>query len=437
MSRGVASQLDMTTKGTTGINPLIKIIGILIIISVLLPSTRIVFSFKPDLPLVLAAAVLLMLEKKVARLPVLVHMKVLAALIFISMLLSDNIGNFSLGLLGKLFVVPTEFMQVLSRFLVFYLFTYIGYFNVIDAKLFHKTVSGVFLVALIWGMLQVTDIGIVNAISLKYAMSDLQMNVLQSSNTRIFGTAGNAITWGGISVLMFYYFFFLGKGLNPIFRNIAIVLSIFNVVFCSSRSALFAMAISFLIMQFVIPFYKQRGKRLMLTLGRNLSLTIAGILVVVGAAFVLVPERVAMVVTRIDSTEEDLTEEGRGGQLNFFLDLFEENQLNYIFGIGKPSVDHLSFMEMEPFFLLFAYGVVGVVLHYFMMWLLIRNAGKLRRFDINAYFFVVSTALFFVIFSFGFFFFREVISGLPFWWLSGYLIGTLYKAKHEQKLLTP
>lgn len=423
----------MGAKTIHGINPILKIIGLLVIISVLLPSTRIVFSFKPDLPLVLSAAVLLMLEKKVARFPVIVHLQVLAALIFCSMMLSDNIGNLSLGVLDRLFVVPTEFMQVLSRVLVFYLFAYIGYFNVISQKLFYKTVAGVFICALIWGMLQVTDIGIVRAISLKYALSDLQMNVLQSSRTRIFGTAGNAITWGGLSVLMFYFFFFLGRRLHPIARYLAIIFSLVNVIFCSSRSALFALAISFIIMQFIIPFYKKTGRRLMLALGRNLLLTIVCIGVILAAAFAFVPERVAMVVARIDNTEEDLTEEGRGGQLNYFLDLFNDNQLNYIFGIGKPTVDKLSFMEMEPFFLLFAYGIVGLILHYFMLLILLRNAGKLKRFDLEAYFFIISTALFYVVFSFGFFFFREVISGLPFWWLSGYLIGVLYRAKHNDQ----
>lgn len=423
----------MGARTIHGINPILRVIGLLIIISVLLPSTRIVFSFKPDLPLVLSAAVLLMLEKKVAGFPVVVHFQVLAALIFGSMLLSDNIGNLSLGVLDRLLVVPTEFMQVLSRVLVFYLFAYIGYFNVISQKLFYKTVAGVFICALVWGILQITDIGIVRTISLKYALSDLQMNVLQSSRTRIFGTAGNAITWGGLSVLMFYFFFFLGRRLLPIVRYLAIIISLVNVIFCSSRSALFALAISFIIMQFIIPFYKKTGRRLVLALGRNLLLTIVCIGVILAAAFTFVPERVAMVVARIDNTEEDLTEEGRGGQLNYFIDLFNDNQLNYIFGIGKPTVDKLSFMEMEPFFLLFAYGIVGVILHYFMLLILLRSASKLKRFDLEAYFFIISTALFYLVFSFGFFFFREVISGLPFWWLSGYLIGVLYRAKHKDQ----
>ncbi len=422
-----------TAKTTTGINTVLKILGILIIISVLLPSARIVFSFKPDLPLVLAASVLLILERRVAKLPIIVYFQVLAVLLFMSMLLSDNIGNLTMGVLDKIFIAPTEFMQVLSRVLVFYLFAYLGYYNVINEKLFHNTVSAVFICALAWGLLQITDIGIVKAISQKYAMSDLQLRVLESSRTRIFGTAGNAITWGGLSAFMFYYFFFLAKRLRPVVRYLAMIMSIVSVIFCSSRSALFALVISFVIIQFVIPFYKKKGKKLLLALGKNITLTVVGALSIVGVALIVVPERVMMVVTRIDNTEEDLTEEGRGGQLNYFLDLFNNNEWSYLFGIGKPTVDKLSFMEMEPFFLLFAYGIVGVILHYCMVLILVRNAKKLSRFNLDAYFFIFSATIFYVIFSFGFFFFREVISGLPFWWLSGYLIGAMFKLKHQQQ----
>src|SRR5690606_27238532 len=104
------------------------------------------------------------------------------------------------------------------------------------------------------------------------ALSNLQMNVLESAKTRIFGTAGNAITWGGLSALMFYYFFFLGKGLNRIVRYLGVILAIVSVIFCSSRSALFALGISFAMMQFIIPFYKMKGRRLALTLFKNLTL---------------------------------------------------------------------------------------------------------------------------------------------------------------------
>src|SRR5690606_22765069 len=117
----------------------------------------------------------------------------------------------------------------------------------------------------------------------------------------------------------------------------------------------------------VIPFYKKKGPALLFTLGRNLLLTIVGSAAIFGAALVFMPDRVLMMANRIGNTEDDLTEEGRGGQLAYFIDLFSDHQEHYLFGIGKPSLDNLSFMEMEPFFLLFAYGIVGVILHYAML----------------------------------------------------------------------
>lgn len=425
----------MTSKGTTGINSILKVLGLLIIASVLLPSTRIVFSFKPDLPLLFVASILLIQERKVARFPIIVHLKVLSILLFISMLLSDNIGNLALGILNRPLVIPTEFMQVLSRVLVFYLFAYIAYFNIISSRLFKKAVSIVFFCALCWAMLQAADISIIKTISIRfYALTTLQANVLESAKTRIFGTAGNAITWGGLSALMFYFFFFLKREGSRLFRYLGMLMAVVSIIFCASRSALFAFILSFIIMQFVIPFYKQKGKALLFTLGKNLVITVVSVVLVSLSAFLFVPDRVMMILARVDNTEQDLTEEGRGGQLNYFIDLFSDNQWYYLIGIGKPTVDRLSFMEMEPFFLLFAYGIVGVILHYFMVVILTKNANKLRRHDLNAYFFIISTTIFYLVFSFGFFFFREVISGLPFWWLGGYLIGSLFKAKHEEQL---
>lgn len=422
----------MTEKGTTGINSILKVLGLLIIISVLLPSTRIVFSFKPDLPLLLIASLLLIRERKVARLPIIVHLKVLGAMLFACMLFSDNVGNFSLGVLGKLFIIPTEYMQVLSRILVFYLFAYLGYYSIISPRLFNKVVSIVFIIALSWAMLQITDFSFVKAISIKfYALTSLQVNVLESAKTRVFGTAGNAITWGGLSALIFYFFFFLRKNGNKAIRIVGIVMSLASVIYSSSRAALFALVLSFILIQLIIPFYKKKGPVLLLTLARNLILTIIGSATLLGAALMFMPERVLMIATRIENTEEDLTEEGRGGQLAYFIDLFSGHNEYYLFGIGKQSLDSLSFMEMEPFFLLFAYGVVGVILHYAMLVILLKNASRLRWFHYDGYFFIIALTLFYVIFSFGFFFFREVISGLPFWWLCGYLIGTMFKAKHH------
>lgn len=416
---------------TIGINIFLKIAAILIIAAVLLPAVRFGVSFKFDLPILLGASLLLIEDRKIGRLPIIIQMKIVGLLIFISMLVSNNVGNLLLDELNRLFVFPTEFMQVFSRIMVFFLFLYIGYKQIIRPEQFDSIVSVVFLLALSWGVLQVMNIDVVKSISSRfYALTDLQRNVLESTRMRVFGTAGNAITWGGLSAIMFFYFYFLHNKNNTI-RIVGMILALTNILFSSSRAALFAFAIVLILMQFVVPFFQQRGFKLLITLTKRVLLTITISAITVGTALLLIPERIGMILLRVENTQDDLTESGRGAQLNFFTDLFYNNGEFYVVGIGKPTLDKLSFMEIEPFFLLFAYGIVGLLLHYSLVVILLGTATKMRKFQFKYYYFIISASLFYLIFSFGFFFFREIISGLPFWWLCGYLIGVMYRMRHQ------
>lgn len=416
---------------TIGINIFLKIAAILIIAAVLLPAVRFGVSFKFDLPILLGASLLLIEDRKIGRLPIIIQMKIVGLLIFISMLVSNNVGNLLLDELNRLFVFPTEFMQVFSRIMVFFLFLYIGYKQIIRPEQFDSIVSVVFLLALSWGVLQVMNIDVVKSISSRfYALTDLQRNVLESARMRVFGTAGNAITWGGLSAIMFFYFYFLHNKNNTI-RIVGMILALTNILFSSSRAALFAFAIVLILMQFVVPFFQQKGFKLLITLTKRVLLTITISAITVGAALLLIPERIGMILLRVENTQDDLTESGRGAQLNFFTDLFYNNGEFYVVGIGKPTLDKLSFMEIEPFFLLFAYGIVGLLLHYSLVVILLGTATKMRKFQFKYYYFIISASLFYIVFSFGFFFFREIISGLPFWWLCGYLIGVMYRLKHN------
>lgn len=416
---------------TIGINIFLKIAAILIMAAVLLPAVRFGVSFKFDLPILLGASLLLIEDRKIGRLPIVIQMKIVGLLIFISMLVSNNLGNLLLDELNRLFVFPTEFMQIFSRVMVFFLFLYIGYKHIIRPDQFDFIVSSVFLLALFWGILQVMNIDIVKSISSQfYALTDLQRNVLESARMRVFGTAGNAITWGGLSALMFFYFYFLHNKKNTI-KVVGMILALTNILFSSSRAALFAFVIVLIIMQFVIPFFQQKGPKLLITLTKRVLITITLSVITIGTAIALFPERIGMILLRVENTQDDLTESGRGAQLNFFTDLFHNNGEFYMLGIGKPTLDKLSFMEIEPFFLLFAYGVLGLLLHYSLIVILLGTATKMRKFQLKYYYFIISASLFYLIFSFGFFFFREIISGLPFWWLCGYLIGIMYRMKHQ------
>jgi len=419
-----------SSQKTLGTHALLKAAAILIMAAVVLPAVRFGVSFKLDLPVLLVASLLLLEERKIGRLPVIIQLKIVGLLIFLCMVISNNLGNVLLDELHRLLVFPTEFMQVFSRIMVFYIFLYIGYKGIIHPKRFDQIVSTIFMMALIWGMLQAVNVEIVKSVSSTiYALTDLQRNVLESARMRVFGTAGNAITWGGLSALMFFYFYFLHKR-HHLIKIAGIFLAIINILFSSSRAALFAFLIVLVLMQFIIPFFQQRGPKLIVTLLKRVIITTGLTISAIAAAIVLVPERIGMILLRVENTQDDLTESGRGAQMNYFLDLFADNKEYYVFGIGKPTLDKLGFMEIEPFFLVFAYGIVGLLLHYTLLAILLGSATKMRKYSLKYYYFIIAATLFYIIFSLGFFFFREIISGLPFWWLCGYLIGLMYKMKH-------
>lgn len=404
---------------------IIRLFSFLIIISFLLPIIRVGgVGFKPDLIfLILIICLFPFLDQRniTERIPILKRLSIVAILLFIVMLLSNTVGLiYYHGESGISF--PTEYIQVFSRVSVFYLFVYVAYNQIISYNTFIKFVTFVFFTALVWGGLQFFNIGIVDQISLRYAISDVQSHGFSSSNFRGFGTAGNILTWGGLSIMLFYFFFFLVK--NRLLKVSGSILAVVNVLLTASRSSLIALILSFVLVHFVKAIFIDKSftsfiKKVIL------------ILVLVGGAFYLfmtyMPDRYELLEYRFLSAEEDLTESGRGAQSALFLGLLNADSLNYIFGFGKPVVDSLSYLEIEFLYLLACYGIVGLVLHYLLVFYVVKTAFLFKEDGNNIHLFVIAATLGFLIFSLGFFFLREAHSGLPFWWLTGYVIGYLFR----------
>ena len=400
---------------------LIKLLAFGIIISFLLPVVKIgPIGVKPDFFFLLFASPVLLIERTITRFRLIRIFGILLILLFISLTISNNLGSYYY-LEQFEFSVPTEFYQMFSRLTVFALFLGIGYYNIIDWKTFVNFVAGVFLLGLTFGVVQSFGVGFIDSISLNYyAITDQQVKGFSSANFRGFGTSGNILTWGGLCVLTFYFFYFLVK--NRVIKVLGVVLSILCILLAASRSALFALGSSFLI----IYFYEN------VIIKKRYSKFFVSILYV--AVFLLLfyqglqlffPERIELMMLRLMNSEADMTENSRGAQITQFMGFLDNDSLNYIFGIGKDVLNSMGYMEVEPVFLLSAYGIVGVVLHYFTVYYLYKYIKAIKSQD-NRYFFMYACLMSMMIFSLGYFFFREAYSGMIFWWLTGYVLGNMY-----------
>lgn len=403
------------------LNNYLRLLAYGIIVSFLLPVIKIgSIGFKPDLIFLLLSAPLLLIEQTVTKFRLIRIYGILLVLLFFSMLISNNMGAFYFFDLYE-FSLPTEIYQMFSRLTVFTLFLSIGYYNIIPRRRFIKFVGIVFLIGLVFGVIQSMGISFISNISLNYyAITDQQVKGFSSSNFRGFGTSGNILTWGGLCVLTFYFFYFLVE--HRLFKIAGVVLSIFNILLAASRSALFALALSFLIVYFYENVIVKRNSRKFLL---NIFYVVIFLFLFYKGLEMLFPERIELMMLRLMNSEADMTESSRGAQISRFIGFLNQDPLNYIFGIGKDVLNSMGYMEVEPVFILSAYGVVGIVLHYLTVYYLYKYIKRLKR-DDNRYFFLYGSLASMMIFSMGYFFFREAYSGLNFWWLSGYFVGNLY-----------
>lgn len=407
---------------------LVKILALGIIISFLLPVIKVgSIGFKPDLIfLFLALPVLMLKQRKLFFIKKLIF---ITFLIFITMLISNNIGNYYYSDIYT-FSFPTEFYQVFSRVVAFILFFNIANYQIIEYKKFVFYFSFVFFIGLFFGVLQFLNIGIIQDISLKYyALTETQMSGFQSLNFRGFGTAGNIITWGGICCMIFYFFYFLVE--KKSYRLLGCILSIFNVLITASRAALLALVFSFLIVYFYQIIFIKRSLGAFI---KQIVYASLGVILLYILASIYIPDRLEFLELRLSKSEEDLTQGGRGAQIKFFMNFMSSDNWNFLFGIGKPTLNDMGYMEMEPLFLLVGYGIFGVILHYIILVYIYRFAQKLRFVDLKIYLFILGSLLCYLVFSIGFFFFREPYSGMIYWCVLGYLIGYLLLIKKEREL---
>jgi len=409
------------------LDTLIRFLAFLIIFSFLLPVFKVGgFGMKPDLPILFPLLFLvLMTDKKVKSLNLFRKISIITFLLFFNMLLSGTFGLNYFNQNSRIYF-PTEFIQIFSRVSVFYCFFYIAYNQVIVFNSFKKQLNLIFIVALLFGFFQSINLPFIKEISNLYVLTDTQARVFDSVNQRGFGVAGNVLTWGGLSGFVFYYFYFLSE--NKLIKLIGCCLALINVSFSVSRSALISLGVSFVLINLIVALFVKKDLIAFFKVFLTVVLTVFTVIYSFVSFF---PSRYELILMRFSYMDDALYESGRGAQREFFIKLMNSDYLNYFIGIGKPVLDGLGYMEMEPLFLLVAYGIVGVILHYLLIFVSLKKAFEIKYRDEKMFAFIGGTTIFYLIFSFGFFFMREIYSGMIFWIVMGYFIGNIYLRKRE------
>ena len=404
----------------------IKILSVLLVLSFLLPAFKIGgFGMKLDLLLFFPLFFMVVLIDNIyVKTKFFKKIFLLIFLIFLSMLLSDSFGV-TYSKLPKSSYFPTEFLHIFSKFSVMYSFFVIGKLGIITTKFFLKLISFIFLICLSFGSLQIANISFINNLSEYYALSDNQVNGITSVNIRIFSTAGNILTWAGWSgfIIIFSVIFYK----NIIIKSLFLILAFVNLLFTSSRGALLALLTS-LLFYFVIKFATKKKLLLFFKYIITFAFLIAFF---VSMSLTYFEDRTISFVDRFSYLEEAIFESGRNSQKENIQAVFSSDIWNYLFGIGKPVVDSIGLMENEFLFILFSYGVVGVLLQYVLIFLILKKAYNSRESPFK--YIVVVGILYYLIYSFGFFFLREIYAGLLLWSIIGYYLSQLnYNVKKNK-----
>ena len=94
----------------------------------------------------------------------------------------------------------------------------------------------------------------------------------------------------------------------------------------------------------------------------------------------------------------------------------------------------IPWLESEFFYILTLYGILGVFLNYTFVLLIGAYGLKYYKEYGGNFIFIPIILLAYIIFSFGGYFMREYYSGLPFWIISGILLGSVNTTGHHRDL---
>jgi len=400
----------------------IKLLAFFSLFSFLFPVFKIGgFGMKLDLLLLFPLTILILLiDTHIKKQSLLSKIFIIAFLIFLSMFVSNTLGMNYYGN-SKGLSIPTEYSSFISKILILYVFYFIGQCNIITYKVFLRLITIIFIVALFFGLFQYLGLPFSDRLTDLYATTENQVRKISTGSIRVFSVTGNVLTWAGWSGFIFVFSIFVYK--NQLLKWLMLILSSSNLLFSSSRGALIAVGAT-LLLYMLYKAYRKRDLRFLI---KSLFISSLIVIILVFISLHFFENRVLFFIERFHFLNEAVFESGRNIQLQKVSHVFNTDILNYLFGIGKPIIDSIGLMEVEPLFLLFAYGIIGISLHYSFIFIILKKSSK----AISSVFsdVLIFGILYFLIYSFGYFFLREIYSGLLFWSIIGYFLSQLDYAK--------
>ncbi len=337
------------------------------------------------------------------------------------------------------FKLPTELWQYLKRLTFFLIGFYFVFLKTSNFEKATKLFIWVFSIALSIGLLQYFNDGLGELLAKLYARTDHQLErlVYRSADvSRVYGVSGFSTSWGGISAFIFVFFSSLAltKMLSwrySFFLLLIILAALLNVVFSGSRVALVAAFFGLLMILMVSLFDKKVGT------GRKLS--IIGVMTagIYGMIF-LMQDRLAFIIYRFVELQKQQGG-GRIDQIQSGLSLLNSPE-TWVFGVGNAVQRQSSIsygIEVEPIYLLVNYGLVGLLLLVGILFYLFCLSLKLcfhksdKQLKFAGYALMSSISVY-MVFWLGYFFFQEIVVGLPFWLFSGSVLGLSYAREKEK-----
>lgn len=344
---------------------------------------------------------------------------VISILVFVSMLISNTFGQRYYGTKNGI-SIPTEFISFISKVLIMWVFYIIGKYNILSKKLFFNSITIVFIISLLFGLFQILKVPFVISLSELFASSDNQVLKIGDGGGRIYSITGNVLSWAGWTGFIFIYSLILHK--NIFIKWLILLLSFINLLFTSSRGAIIALFISIIAYAFLMSYKKNS----IFSFFKYIFISVISLIVIGWLSFYFYETRVLLFIDRFNYLNEAIYVTGRSVQFNNILQIFNTDALNYLFGLGKPIVDSIGLMEVEFLFILISYGVVGLLLQYLFVFIVGRESIKYQI--TNYSILILIGLLYYIIYSMGYFFLREITSGLLFWSILGYLLS---RTKHE------
>lgn len=331
------------------------------------------------------------------------------------------------------FIIPTDALQYIARFLAIISFIVIFYHGKVDADIFIKYFLIFLNIAMLIGVLQwIPWPGREFFVRLyPFYNTEYQLNQLSNSMSgiRVHGIAQHATANGGLATFFFVFGFSIFKFYKKyrFFSISLMLLSILNLFASQARAGMLALVFSILLF-YLVNIYINR---------KSFKPTLRLVIIIFLSYFLILYlyNNGNSIIEKMVYRWEYLLFEEKGGarvdQVFYFLSLFK-TPFDYLFGLSKQVINQsaISFgIEIEPVNIFVTYGLLGFILQYgLILILLIYFLKRMRKSICNKAALALLVAAFvglasYQVFSVGYYFFREIRVGLFPWILMGVAIG--------------